>query len=91
MELQEGDAHTDLALLAAGVELGVDGLDHVLGHAAAVVDDLDRQEVARRAVLHFDGDFRRTRPDGVVGDVDDVKVKRFHVTESPALRHGGRP
>ena len=26
MELQEGDAHADLALLAAGIELGVDGL-----------------------------------------------------------------
>ena len=91
MELQERDAHPDLALLAARVEPVVDGLDHVLRHAAAVVDDLDGEEVARRAVLHLDGDFGGTRPDGVVGDVDDVQVETFHVTESLVRPAGGRP
>ena len=91
MELQERDAHPDLALLAARIELVVDRLDHVLRHTAAIVDDLDGKEVARRAVLHLDGDFGGTRPDGIVGDVDDVQVETFHVRESLVRPAGGRP
>ena len=78
MELEERDAHTDLALLAAGIEAVVDRFDHVLGHAAAVVDYFDGEEVARGAVLHLDGDLRGARTDGVVGDVDDMEVETFH-------------
>ena len=91
VELQERDAHPDLTLLAAGVEPVVDGLNHVFRHAATIVDDLDGEEVARRAVLHLDGDFGGTRPDGVVGDVDDVQVETFHVTESLVRPVGGHP
>ena len=91
MELQERNAHADLAFLTARVEPVVDGLDHVFRHAAAIVDDLDGEKVARCAVLHLNGDLGSTRPDGIVGDVDDVEIETFHAKESLALPGGGHP
>ena len=78
MVFQQRDTHPDLALFAAGVEAVVDGFNHLFRHPAAVVYNLDGEQVARGAVFHLDGDFGGTGPDGVVGDVDDMEVETFH-------------
>ena len=65
-------------------------VDHVLGPAAAVVYDLDREQVTRCAVLHLYGDTGGSGTDGVVGDVYYVQVEAFHSIVSLALRDGGR-
>ena len=70
MELQQGYAHTNLTLGTRRVEGLVYGIHHLLGHSAAVVDNLERQQVTFCAVNHLYHNLRSLCTDRVVNYVN---------------------
>jgi len=70
MEFQQGDAHTNLAFWPRRVESFVYGIHHLLWHSAAVVDNLERQQVLFCTVNHLNHNLRSLCSDRVVNYVN---------------------